>query len=322
MNGYKRFINIPINECESSLIKFINSKGSFESNEPTTGPPRFLKHLICFQNANSKKAFEIFGMINDGIVLLSTNLIADFMDSNGQKKNKNAKLWNSCWSFFTANKAPWHMSLPKSYIKQIHMKRDPTLCNSMCPMKLKLNKHFNDHMDASFLRDAGSRSDAKALYEAYKKELTKKYKENATTQLLEFFENEPETQQQTSITVSRCIIEITCEIIKVKGNKKAIFTLLDDSIVLSKEDNKTIVLKLNSIKTILLRTRFHRQTAVEIFTRNGESYFINFFDVNALLILRSLSSLQVHGLVLQNRSFKEIELYSNIQSFPLNVYFL
>ncbi|OHS96917.1 Beige/BEACH domain containing protein [Tritrichomonas foetus] len=282
---------VPAIETEKmsfDLFQSFNSKGS---NILKTAPLRFMKHLIKFQQINSEKAFDIFALITNEIVSLASNKMADFTDSIGQKKSHAGKLWSHFWQCATIERAPWHKSLPQSYLKQQHFKLDSISCFAYCPMKLKQNRNFTDHMDATFLRESGNYQSAKDLFEKHKAELAKMYAEKAPAQLLEITEgtiddNSDSILSETELT--RCLVELPCEIIRVRGKKNATFSLLNERIVITKEKNgKIITINLNQITEVFYRTYLHHPTAIEIFTVSGSSYFINFFDVKSMPIIRS-----------------------------------
>jgi hypothetical protein len=68
------------------------------------------------------------------------------------------------------------------------------------------------------------------------------------------------------------------------------FTLLTDAVLIAFDGpkrRKTTKVPLESIIAVFPRMRFDRPTALEIFTSGGVAYFVNFFDVKALPILRS-----------------------------------
>ena len=287
-------------------------------NELKTGPLRLMKHLIKFQHMNSEIAFDIFSMISNEIIALSSNEIADFLDMIGVKKSYNSKLWKHFWNYSTFDRAPWHRSLSNQYIKQQHFKRDDSACYMFCPMKLKQNKKFNDHMDATILRKTGNYQNAKDIYDNYKKKLEKYYAENAPTQLLEVIEDqdfEVSTDSSTEIKkLTKCVIELPCELIHVNGKKKAKFSLLTDSIVITKEKNKKIIIINNDqVSNILFRTYLQHPTAIEIFTTSGNSFFINFYEVNSLPILKSFTYLNLPHLQLFQNNGNFSVFFNNLQ---------
>lgn len=329
MHQKPRVLSSSILETEQIAFSIFQSIESSGSSLYKAAPLRLLKNFIKCQHLNSEISYDIFSLISSELVSLSTNKIADFCDSIGHFKNYNARLWSRFWSCMTIERAPWHKSLPPSYIKQQYFKRDDSSCFSLCPMKLKQNKNFCDHMDASFLREGGNCKTAKDLYEKYKEELRKQYEEKAPVELLEIVEENKENEMNNDINFDfenigiegsnsenrkreinqqRCIVELPCEIIHVNRKRKATFSLLSDMIVITKENNKkTFVIYLNQISMILYRTNLNHPTAIEIFLTNGSSYLINFFDVKSIPIIRSFSYL----------SQSRIRFTQNIDNFSL-----
>lgn len=268
------------------------------------GPLRFLKHLLLFQSQNSTTAFNIFGMIDNDIISLASNFMAECTDKSGEMMRSSSKRWSRYWNHFTIAHGPWHKSLPASSIRESHYKRDSTRC-LLCPVKVRRNFHFDDHMKASLVRDTGSRVSAEKQMEKLKAELAAQYKEDLPSTLFEVVQDKERTERNMSYSFAQCIAELPCEIVSITGVKLGSFSLLEDSIILSNEDRKTIVIKLCDVTEVFLRTRFHHPTAIEIFLENGKNYFINFPNIKAIPILKSLRSLKTPRLrSLQCEDFK------------------
>lgn len=269
-----------------------------------SAPLSYMKHLIKFQHDNSTTAFDIFAMINDSIISLANNVMADFNDKVNHESGENANLWRQFWHHMTIQRAPWNKSLPSSSIKQLHFKRDDVTCKYFCPMKMKRNFKFDDHLHASMVRDTGSIKSATQHLEQYRAELAEQYKKNAPTGLFEVIEDTNQAKDDKALSISQCIVELPCEIIKVSRVTTASFSLLTDAIVLT-HDSKITIIKLADVKNIFYRTRFHHPTALEVFTINGKSYLINFPNIKSIPVLRSFKSLQLPNVeYIQTSEFK------------------
>lgn len=306
LQNQPRVLNCSIYETEQICFSIYQSFETSGSGEFKAAPLKFLKHFLKFQQSNSEKSLDIFSFISNEFVALGSNQIADFLDAIGHQKNQCARLWSRYWSCVTIERAPWHKSLPQKYIKDQHYKRDYSACYALCPMKVKQNNSFNDHMDATFLREQGNYETAKDSYAKYREEYERNHKSVAPVDLLELVEDQKNEHQpsmlfdfdidnsesnsisqKTDINQQRCIIELPCEMIYVHKIVKATFSLLNDMIIITKEkNNKTIAIYLNQLERILFRTHLHHPTAIEIFLTNGLSYLINFINVKSTSVIR------------------------------------
>lgn len=295
-------------DIESTAFDFMGKLQSLANSAISTAPLRFMKHIIKFQATNSEKAFDIFSMISSEIVGMSSNILADYSDSISQSKGKNRKLWRQFWKCVTIDRAPWHHSIPASIVRGVHFKRDMIICGNMCPVKLKQNSAFTDHMDASFLRDSGTVQSAQERFEQYKSDLAKQYQAVSPPGLLEAVvdrDSEQEMGRNLSVDVDSCIIELPCELITVNKTKPAVFSMFSDAVVLSRDSGKITRIKSDEILHVFFRTRFHHPTAIEIFQSNGKTYFINFFDVNSLTVLDLFRTVSLPKIqILQFRDFR------------------
>ena len=275
-------------DVETMAFEYMQKIQGLTNSAVSTAPLRFMKHIIKFQSVNSEKAFDIFTMISDDVVGMSSTILADYSDMISQAKGMQKKLWRQFWRCMTIDRAPWQQSIPIAVVQEVHFKRDNTICGNMCPVKLKQNSGFTDHMDASFRRDSGTLQTAQEKFEQYKDDLAKRYQSVSPPELLEAVldeEMEQEFPSRPSLEESSCIIELPCELITVTRTKPAVFSLFIDAVIIARESGKLTRIKSDEVVNIFFRTRFHHPTAIEIFCHNGKAYFINFFDVNSLAVL-------------------------------------
>jgi hypothetical protein len=266
--GRRSLSSVRPSDAEWECFCWLREFGSSPVIELASAPLRFLKHIIKFQELNSSVAYDILALINDGIVVLPTNASADYSDSIAQSRSANAKLWRRFWSCMTVDRAPWHESLPACAIRQVHFKRDTVICANLCPVKMRQNRSFDSHLQAVLLRDTGRPTTAQELLHKYQAEITAEYQKNAPVELLEVVE-EPISQSSSEFVhaPAKYILELPCQLVRVTGVKEATFTLLMESVLITMVDRSKIhILPTQSIVNILLRTRFHRPTAIEIFT--------------------------------------------------------
>lgn len=285
------------------------------SKEYKIGSLRIMKYILKSQTENSQKAFQIFSMISDQIVIASSNSMNTISDMISTNIENASKLWTRCWQSMTVDNAPWSKSLPKASIAEIHFKRDNTLGPNYAPMMMRRNYNFDDHMAASLLRDKGSTENAEKALEELKAKLQAEYAANAPAQLFEVGEEVLEHPSSTEspgkpardrqYSDNECIIELPCEIIKNNGVRKATFALLTDALILTYESGKIRSINPLKISGLFERTRFHHPTAIEIFLVTGQTVFINFPNIKSLPILKQFKTLTMPSLKLyQTVDFK------------------
>lgn len=209
---------------------------------------------------------------------------------------KNSKLWQRLWSNVAVDGAPWDISKVAGKRDKARWKRDITLCRYKCPMKMKPNRKYTNHYQSSIARDAGNQQNLQRIIEEYKQHLLDEYKKNAPPELLEIQStiiDETTSNHHSSANVSNTQSkkkkrkEYKCELIKIMGVFQGTFSVYGGAIHIDIESTKkAYVLPTSMIKKILLRRRFHIKTAIEIFMRSGETYFLNFPQYRSVEILQ------------------------------------
>ena len=265
---------------------------------------RYIKHFMKFQSAtrNFAKRCEVnmTKLESD-----ATNIQAEYMEEIGRFYTESSRKWNHFLRCVTTDRAPWRHSLPSSFVRESHFKRDFTVCSDFVCPKIKLNMRFDNHMVASQIRDNGlSLSTSESLNEDLTRDskvnetsekLRKQYMNHGTFSLFELAEEVPMEKAgvESALSISDCIVELPCEIIKKGTAIEATFALMSDVLVLSRSEKRVTVIRLNCVTAIYLRSRFHHRTAIEIFTNDGRSYFINFPNVRADSVLKSFKRIRM-----------------------------
>ena len=173
--------------------------------------------------------------------------IPAFQEKNAVKSMLNEKKWSSLWSSLIIENGPWdsggdHLT---------HWQRDRTQCFAYCPVKLKRNNRFDIHEDASRARDLGT------VVANQEEELPLASPHN-------FFDSD-------------CMIDIVDAIVvKPAKEEHSRFRVCIDRIEIITDQKKYITIEMNSIRGLHKRTWNHQETALEIFTATGPSYFIHF----------------------------------------------
>ncbi|EAX87904.1 Beige/BEACH domain containing protein [Trichomonas vaginalis G3] len=304
---------------EPKSFEYIKSLSQREAKNINASPLRYIKHFIREQEDASRKAMGIFGMISDEVVSIGVNVMAEFISIWQKQILDSEKLWNRYWQTNTSNNAPWLKSLPEKMRNNEHFKRDSCICPFFCPMKQKQSKDFSDHMDASLLRDTGSKNVMMSKLEDYRRKLAEEYSksiliknDSLTQDSYNYISSDEENSTELGDkNIVRCILELHCDLIKVDSTTKSTFTLMTNEFILTTK-NRTKIVNLNQIKNIFRRSRLHHKTAIEVFTYDGKSYFIDFKIINSIYIILELEKLKLPRIqIFQKLDFMEHFMESN-----------
>ena len=200
-----------------------------------------------------------------------------FNDEVEMEEQKCARDWQSLWRSMTTTRAPWNKSLHKD-MRVVHFKRDNSYCELFCPLKLRRNYKFDDHMQASFIRDSGNDDDAKAMLENYRAVNFALLKEIAPAQILEvddIHEKSDESNKEQEKMIKSIEIQ-NCALVKPSSIKEIVFKISYDRFSISSTDGNITTVLFKDLKYVLRRTFCHHPTAIEFFTVLHNSYFIDF----------------------------------------------
>ena len=140
----------------------------------------------------------------------------DIAVSNRQKMMK----WNQIWSEMTSESCPWSSMVERT---EMRWRRDDTACFAFCPVRLKQNKNFNDHLDASRLRDCSTFVPKSSSF--HNKELDDENLKLSKTKIFGF-------DTRTVInSISNGLFTAHCKLIKPRHSMKGIFTLQQLSLI-------------------------------------------------------------------------------------------
>jgi hypothetical protein len=266
-------------EVYTESFEFLQRIESLTNCTLMTAPLVLLKHFVKFQSANTDTSLDILAMVTDEFIQFSRGQASRHSDQKAHLRRRDSELWNGYRKTVATGRGPWKaMALQKQ-----HFKRDQILCANLCPMKLKPNLNFSDHADGSRPRESFSVESSDIL------ELS----ESEVTIL-----NPPKP-----LPPSR--IDFACEIIRITKRIPATFRILPDSIHLLRREPKTAIINPDSVSHIFLRTYCHHPTAIEIFTYEGKSYFIHFFDQKSSSVIKFMSMIPMPKLqFMQSSDFR------------------
>ncbi|OHT04387.1 hypothetical protein TRFO_28088 [Tritrichomonas foetus] len=247
---------------------------------------RMLHEISQYLQKNSLKSNDLYSILEFEISQASSEFISNEKEILNLNNTKFYKCWNHLWRSLTIDRAPWcqtycQTNTPcKTIDKPVHFRRDFTMCIGFVPSKLKQNHRFNDHSQASFIRDHNSYVSTSLLKEKRKNQLFEEYKNSETSSYLLIDDNDIETDESSQESIlqidPKCLFEAKCQLITVNRTIEALFSLQKDCIVILKKDQTAKIIKIENISQILMRTHLQRETAIEIFLDDGSTFFLNF----------------------------------------------
>ena len=210
--------------------------------------------------------------------------LTHYDDVKRNQSTKRRKKWFKLWRSVTVDFAPWNGSLPIEMRKVVRYKRDNKACAYFCPAKLRQNFAFNDHMEASLTRDSGNALYAKQKVSAMREEMRVAHSSSSFISITQDDEEPAEiddssTKTKDSIAFDEIKQRTMCMLIKIKKEVLAAFIVTDQTIKIICQTGKVIFIRAEDIKMILYRTYRHRRDSIEIFTVDGDSYFVRFMEL-------------------------------------------
>lgn len=218
--------------------------------------------------------------------------MARLMEEVPQELDSNRKAWLRFWSNLVVDNAPWDPSRISGEKSIPRWKRDPALFGYGVPMRMKRNRSFTSHIEASIARDAGNAVTAETQFKAHQQQLLNAYRATAPPEILEvrdsqFLRTTPE--KATARSSQKVLSSFRCVIIKPKTTRDGTFQVHRDSVRIHiAKSTKQYQLKFTAFRKVLLRKRFHRLTGIEIFLSNRRAYFIDFPFNQAPEIVKSM----------------------------------
>lgn len=315
------FYNLTITERDElendDLFRFLNAlsqQGSWPLGEKRAIGPLVRLNIAYpgnFVTVHQKKGEDLqkneedLPEVNMADGLYEIDAVTSDIEESAQRREKS---WQQLWRKVTSDGGPW---CSPSSAQQVKWKRDPVLCAFMCPMKMKINRNFDDHLEASLTRELGSAAYAAEMMRIYRQRIRDRYQSETHSRLLEI-PGDPKRPICQSRSASMIIEELTEDgniptrgqskaepspnpkvandardnpnefsqsMIEITGETKCVIEIRNDCIRIAEEKGdppKTHKLLYRDILFVLRRTKFHRPVAMEVFCRNGRSYFLKY----------------------------------------------
>jgi hypothetical protein len=300
LTGHRTIQGLSPEQCAVRAFAYIDAFAQQVDDQFAKAPAQFAGELRDLEAGLSVFGSETAACRTE-IVGVADSTLCEFDDAVAREYSSAARDWHRYFHCVTIERAPWQ-NCCTAESRQRHFMRDFTICVDNFSPKVKPNFKFNRHEDAVVAPTAGPAPEQSV--DATRERLQQKLVPSNAISLVKLRQAEKVNGDAVAKTV--CLMELPCEIIKAKGTTPATFILTGQSLVLSKHQTSSMaVIPLSEISEIYLRTRFHRLSAIELFLVDGESYFLNFPNVDSASIARLFRGLQMPKLsVLQQYDFK------------------
>jgi hypothetical protein len=207
-----------------------------------------------------------------------------------QTSERNSKSWRRFWCNVAVDSSPWDPSRLSNHRVVARWKRDPAVFGPGIPVKMKRNRTFNSHMDASIARDAGSMKSAEIIFKARQEELLIGRQATAPPAILEIPIEKIQTATPLSDSTQKVSRSFQCQLIKIRRTSDGVFNIFGDWIqIVLDRSLKRHRLQFSDFKQVLLRQRLHRPTAIEIFIHSGRTFFLNFPGRQSVDVVKCLN---------------------------------
>lgn len=184
----------------------------------------------------------------------------------------NEYYWLRLWRNLQIDPAPWSTNLGYKH----HFKRDSTFCADWTPFKMKRNWDVKTY-------------DLLNLGESDSIELEEDEEENSNESDFKLIEVVTDLDS-AYYDLKRKIQSFNCYLINLDKTDKILFCIYRNRIEITSNSHVKIIY-LNDIIHLLLRHYQFMPTAIEMFTSNGKSFFINFPHINSITVIKQILSL-------------------------------
>jgi hypothetical protein len=165
---------------------------------------------------------------------------------------------------------PW--STPE-HVPSVHLKLEDSIFRYLLRIRMKPNSHFQDHRDASLLRDLGSVHQATAVYQTeLAQRRSAEFKPDFALTHLEETDDAHSLRMELPESVAQ---KCPAELITIKGLFEGTLFFAGDEVFFESE-KLTLLVPLSKVRAVYLRNWQHLDMAMEIFMTHPKAYFLTF----------------------------------------------
>lgn len=193
-----------------------------------------------------------------------------------EEKSSNHDRWSRLWSALRSDGGPWDPVRGQARTPA-HKKRDNIDCFAYCPFRFCTNHHYTNHADATY-RSSDRKEPIKVAPKRKRSSSVAYSVEDTEPESSSLLVENADASNDSIIKQAKSakqILSLPCKIHKPKSVKNGIFQFFEDRIYIVKEDS-IIVINNDDVSHIYLRSKYHKLTAIEIFTCNTNPLFIDF----------------------------------------------
>ncbi|OHS93003.1 Beige/BEACH domain containing protein [Tritrichomonas foetus] len=245
------------------------------------------------KNYEKPNSAEHIMKINKQVIIQLRKYATDVKHS----KSKGLKKYVGIWRILSSERGPWRQPELK---ENHHWKLDKSNQNHLTRGLMTENFNFNDHKDASLMREAGNPSNAAEEYQSHLKQLRITDFAGDKTVLALFDTNEIDESEKRRIN-NDVIIALDAKLVTLKSVTSGTFLLTNDMVIF--DSPKYIEIELDTIRSIFLRRYLLMDTSIEIFATNHLSYFFDFVEGQRDQLIKEFVKLKLKNMIFIQKTY-------------------
>ncbi|KAI5493897.1 platelet formation protein family [Trichomonas vaginalis G3] len=201
-------------------------------------------------------------------------------------KRQTAFQWRHFWARMTLQCAPWEDINAK---KPSLFKRDSTLCNFFCPMKMRVIDESEEKHTNYFSRSFSSKFE-EIVKNNSEEDDSDEFSTSSSFSL--FFSgngDEDSESDDENEFVSKVLFSDKCQIVKIDRKHEATFVVTKSALVFDYDNEEQRVIESQNISHILRRYFHGNLNGLEVFNFDGESVLVKLHTKNAKEALKVIS---------------------------------
>jgi len=234
--------------------------------------------------------------------------LIQFVATMRNKHSNSLKSYRLLFNELCSEKGPWS---PPEMIYNYHWKLDTIYQESLRRGRMKINKKFKDHKDASLLRDVGNVQNVQALYQDHlKKNRISSFGSDSSFVFSVLDDEEPINDINQNDENLGVIMKIEAKLVTISRVYSGSLLITRDSIIFdSIEQSKYVKIENSKITHIFFRRYLLLDTSIEIFSKSKKSVFFDLVEGQRMPFVKLLKKLSLPSIsFLQMNSSDIIQL--------------
>lgn len=209
-------------------------------------------------------------------------------------KSKGLKKYVEFWRALSSERGAWS---PPETVYTHHWKLNKMIQNTLTRGLLTENFHFDDHKEASLLRDVGNPSDAAEGYQKHLKKLriTNFTGDDPVLTLMTDVGDAQVSKDKGKIKNEDVLFTIDAKLVTMRNVISGTFMLTDKYVIFDSDQYKEI--KLDAITAIFCRRYLLFDTSIEFYTIDHFAYFFDFAEGQRNHVIQTFVKLKNQNLM-------------------------